>query len=87
MTMSGVGGGFGYFREEAALVFRDQDGSIRFFSCQILIAGKPHSQVIQELPSLLGRDFLNLCALTVDRPNNQVLINPAHVANNVILPA
>ncbi len=84
VTSVGVGGPLEYYREEATLIFRDQDDTELLFYCHIHISLSP---AVAELPSLLGRDFLNRCSLLADNPENQVLITPANTISGVILPA
>lgn len=85
VSPSGVGGSFNYYRELGELFFRDQDGSIRVFVSLVHICQKTRSRAIQGLPSLLGRDLLNLCSFSTDKSRNQVLIEPLNVSGNRIL--
>ena len=84
VRLAGVGGSLEYYWEDATLQFIDGDGLILAFYCRIYISQDP---AVAELPSLLGRDFLNCCSLLADNPENQVLVTPAHIISGVILPA
>lgn len=86
VTSGGIGGTLEYFKETCLLQFRDQSGPIRIFPCDIYICQRNTNNAIQGLPSLLGRDFLNLCNFSTDKSNNQVLMDPVHVDGNVVLP-
>lgn len=83
---SGVGGSLNYYTEPGELIFRDQDGPMRVFTCLVHICQRTPSRAIQGLPSLLGRDLLNLCSFSTNKSNNQVLLSPLNVSGNRILP-
>lgn len=70
----GVGGTARYYKEPATLAFVDEDGTLYRFSGPIHIGRKSNPN--ESPPSLLGRDILNMCSLTVDRPANDIIITP-----------
>ena len=41
---------------------------------------------MQSIPSLLGRDILNLCAVTLDYSQNLVRLEPRNLSENFMLP-
>lgn len=82
----GIGGSTGYYSEPAWLLFLEPDGTRRFCELDIHISQEAASPEAQDLPSLLGRDFLNLCALTVDRFNDIVRLEPHNVTEGFVLP-
>ena len=78
----GVGGSLAYFREEGQLVFRDVNGDVRVWDLTIRLSSRTDSPELLELPSLLGRDFINLCSFQADRSKNQVMLEPVSVVEN-----
>lgn len=83
----GIGGSMGYFKEDGLLGFRDSGGGdLRVFSSAINICEKTSSNSVQRLPSILGRDFLNLCVCRIDKSNNEVTLEPLNVQMNLVLP-
>lgn len=72
--MSGVGGSDKYYREDALLIFIDEDGNLYRFSGQVYLAQKSNPNTSP--PSLLGRDVLNLCSLNINRQSNEISISP-----------
>lgn len=83
---SGIGGSMGYYQEPAILYFRDTTGPIRRFVCNIHVCQRTDERSVRGLPSILGRDFLNLCRSTMDKANNSVLMEPLNVQNSLIMP-
>ena len=63
----GIGGSHPYFPEDAILLFED-DVRLRQYRCEVLI-GKP-SDILNRLPSLLGRSLLNHWRMVYDRTDN-----------------
>ena len=92
--VSGVGGHLQYHEEEVFLVFGGLAGRSIWPCSNLLIAAKINDPALAErmemLPSLLGRDFLNLCSITSDPHNNQFSVLPHrienHIGNRLILP-
>lgn len=83
---SGIGGPMGYHTEPAWLLFVEPDGTRRFCELNIHICETATPPEMQNLPSLLGRDFLNLCALTVDNFSDIVRLEPHIVVDSFVLP-
>ena len=83
ITGSGVGGRLRYYREPAIVVFRESDGSARNFAMELGISERTRSRDRQRLPSLLGRDFLNHCTVTLDHFLNRVSLEPRDPMDNV----
>ena len=82
---SGVGGSMGYYSEPAWLLFLEPDGTRRFCQMDIHISQETATPAVRSLPSVLGRDFLNLCALTVDHFNGVVSLEPHNVVEGFVL--
>ena len=85
MTGSGIGGRIRYYREPAVVVFRESEGGSRAFTTELGISERTRDRYRQQLPSLLGRDFLNLCAVTLDHYLNLVALEPRNVSGNPTL--
>ena len=83
---NGIGGSMGYYREPAILYFRDTTGPLRRFLCEIHICQRTDEKGVQGLPSILGRDFLNLCSSTMDKANNTLLMDPVHLQGDWVMP-
>ena len=83
ITGSGVGGRLRYYREPAIVVFRESDGKNRSFAMELGISERTRSRDRQSTPSLLGRDFLNSCTVTLDHFLNRVSLEPRSIVNNV----
>ena len=83
---SGIGGIIDYYVEPATVMLHEVDGTPRFIRLDIHISQKTDVPEMQNLPSLLGRDFLNLCALTVDNFNDIVRLEPHNVVDSFVLP-
>ena len=83
---SGIGGSMGYYSEPAWLLFVEPDGTRQFCELDINICEATNEPAAQILPSLLVRDFLNLCALTVDHFNDAIRLEPHNVIDSFVLP-
>lgn len=83
-TSTGIGGNDRYYSEPAMLFF--PGGEERALSCllNIDIWQPDSSRFDQILPSLLGRDFLNLCDVRLNHARNLVSIDPLNVDNGFI---
>jgi hypothetical protein len=86
INMAGIGGSIRYSREIGLLLFRDNGGEMLVNRLDIYICLKTAAGPIQGLPSLLGRDFLNLCSFSTDKSKSSVLMEPLKLSGNVILP-
>ena len=86
ITGSGIGGGLDYYCEEAILVLIDRCGEERYCHFDILLGGRTGSPTIMDLPSLLGRDFINLCYLQADRSKNRLVLDPLNLVAGWVLP-
>ena len=63
----GIGGGQDCFPEAAKIVFADDDGEYLFELIIDLVRPDPDpNAIVNELPSLLGRDFINFRLLHYD---------------------
>ena len=82
----GIGGEFVYFTEPATLIFPTLNGSYMVCNLNVRICQRTNSPAIRALPSLLGRDFLNCCALSIDRSISLCHLQPVNVQGNIILP-
>ena len=59
-SVYGIGGSQDCYSEEATIVFDDDDGRFAFHLAIDIILPDPNPEaVVNELPSLLGRDFIN----------------------------
>lgn len=65
----GIGGSHPYFPEDAILLFED-DARLRQYRCEVLV-GQP-SDILNRLPSLLGRSLLNHWRMVYD-PSDDLL--------------
>ncbi len=65
---------------------RETGGEIQGCVFDIHICHRTASNAIQGLPSLLGRDFLNLCAVQMDKSRNRVTLEPLNVHESMIMP-
>ena len=82
----GIGGATGYYREPAWLLFKESTGADRICQLDVRICEMTDDPAMQDLPSLLGRDFLNLCDIRLNRSQNLVQLEPLNVAGEFILP-
>ena len=74
-----------YYSEPAWLLFLEPDGTRRFCQMNVQISHETTIPAVQNLPSILGRDFLNLCALTMDHFNGVVSLEPHNVVEGFVL--
>ena len=83
----GIGGQQHCFIEPGLLSLVDDQYSYRRCFLNIFIADVSESSIFQESTSLLGREFLNLCDLRLNHPQNLVSLTPLNVdAGGIILP-
>ena len=78
VRFSGIGGGLHYYSIESALVFGEV-GDLAVWGSRINVCDiwtEPLASVIHRLPSLIGRNFLNLCDVRADPANNVLLMDP-----------
>ncbi len=75
-THAGIGGGLDYYIVAATLVFRAQPNIAvwrwRIGICDIW--SQPLDRRVRRLPSLLGRDFLNLCDVHANASQNSLVL-------------
>ena len=83
---TGIGGARNYFSEPGVLIFEDDLFDPLQCNLEIFVAdiGAPDS--LQQIPSLLGRDFLNRCDVRLNHARNLVALDPLNVENGFILP-
>ena len=83
---AGIGGGSGYCREAATLVFQDSAGRKLRCPLDVFINPQPPPDLL-DAPSLLGRDFLNRCDVRLNRAQSLARLEPVNLADTAILPA
>ena len=80
IEVNGVGGSIAYALEDAAIACYDGEaGGWRYFPLRIQICAASDAASVQGVPSLLGRDVLNRCALSVNAASGSVVIEPLRV--------
>ena len=80
----GIGGIQRYYSEPGTLSFETESLHLRCH-LDLHIAGDADNPA--RIPSLLGREFLNLCDLRLNHPQNLVALTPLNVdAGGIILP-
>ncbi len=82
----GVGGSTGYYQEPALLLFRDDSGQERMCQLTVGLHQKTNDPEMREIPSLLGRDFLNRCEVRLNASLNLVSLEPLNVEGEFIQP-
>ena len=83
----GVGGLQRYFSEQGSISFEDGQGSYIRCYLDIGIAGPESSTTPETVPSLLGRDFLNLCDVRLNYSRDLVALDPLNVDSGFIQPS
>ena len=86
VSSSGIGGTLKYHREQGYLHFTENTGDLRICAIDVHICNRASSKVMQTLPSIIGRDFINLCNFCTDKSSNLVQLAPLNVSGVVILP-
>ena len=84
ISSRGIGGSIEYYRERGVLRFKESAGEDRFCQLDIHICERTDEPAMQGLPSLLGRDFLNLCSVHLDNALNLVHLEPRTVSGGFI---
>ena len=80
----GIGGIQRYYSEPGTLYFETESSHLRCH-LNLHIAGDADNPA--RIPSLLGREFLNLCDLRLNHPQNLVSLTPLNVdPGGIILP-
>ena len=80
----GIGGIQRYYSEPGTLSFETESLHLRCH-LNLHIAGDADNPA--RIPSLLGREFLNLCDLRLNHPQNLVALTPLNIdASGIILP-
>lgn len=85
INAAGVGGSLSYFREPSWLMFRESANGFVFCQIELAICEFTDDPYIGDLPSLLGRDFLNRCRTYLDSELNIVQLEPRNVSGGLIL--
>ena len=80
---TGIGGSRNYYLEPCVLVFEDDQSDLLQCRLTIFIADSTESELV---PSLLGRDFLNLCDVRLNHARNLVALEPLNVDSSFIRP-
>ncbi len=84
---AGIGGTQNYYSQPGVLIFEDDQYNFLQCNLDIFVAEIGASALMQEVPSLLGRDFLNLCDVRLNHAQNLVTLNPLNVdSGGIILP-
>ena len=83
----GIGGSTRYYREPAFLRFLDSTGEDRFCQLEVRICESTADPAMREIPSLLGRDFLNRCDVRLNPSLNLVSLEPVNVEGEFVAPA
>ena len=86
VTATGVGGSFSYHWEPSWLMFRESARGFVFCQIELAICEFTDDPDIGNLPSLLGRDFLNRCRISLDSEMNFVQLEPRNISDWLILP-
>ena len=83
----GIGGSLGYYQEPGVLFFELEDGRANYCPLVIYVCESTEDSGLRGIPSLLGRDFLNLCTVYLDSAVDAAQLQPRSVLDGVILPA
>ena len=81
---SGIGGSAGYYLEPAWLMFNESAGGYVFCQLEMAIIEPTDDTTTGDLPSLLGRDFLNRCRVFLDSELNIVQLELRNVSGGLI---
>lgn len=82
---TGIGGARRYYSEPGTLVF--EDDQYNFLQCRldIFVPEAGESASLDEVPSVLGRDFLNLCDVRLNQSSGVVALDPLNINGGFIL--
>lgn len=83
---TGIGGSRNYYSEPCRLIFEDDLFNSLQCNLEIFVADIDAPDSLPQVPSLLGRDFLNLCDVRLNHSLNLVSLDPLNVENGFILP-
>ena len=81
----GIGGNAAYYSEPAYLIFPDDRGLSLACYIDIDICHQDAKMLLQNIPSLLGRDFLNLCDVRLNHSVGVVALDPLNIDGGFIL--
>ena len=81
---TGIGGSRNYYSEPCVLVFEDDKGDLLQCHLTVFIAELNQPETV---PSLLGRDFLNLCDVRLNYSRDLVALDPLNVDSGFIQPS
>ena len=76
---AGIGGTRNYYSELAVLAFEDDQSSFLQCNLDVFVAEPGESDVAQWAPTLLGRDFLNLCDVRLNHAAGIVSLAPLNI--------
>ena len=79
VPVKGIAGEVFFYQVQAVIMFRDENNDLYAFNMDIHIPKRGDRRKINEqrqLPSILGRDIINQCKLTVDFHNGSINIEP-----------
>ena len=82
----GIGGSRIYYSELCELVFEDDQYNLLQCNLEIFVADIDGPDSSPQVPSLLGRDFLNLCDVRLNHAHNLVTLAPLNVERDFVLP-
>ena len=76
---TGIGGTWEYYSEPAVLGFEDEQSPFLQCELDIFIAETSGPVASRSVPSLLGRDFLNLCDVRLNHSASIVALDPLNI--------
>lgn len=82
----GIGGSRVYYSELCELVFEDDQYNSLQCNLEIFVADIDRPDSSPQVPSLLGRDFLNLCDVRLNHSRGLVSLDPLNVDRGFVLP-
>ena len=83
MAVTGIAGSRTYYAQQGILSF--EAAELNILNCNLIVFISESSES-EPLPSLLGRDFLNLCDVRLNHSQNIVSLDPLNVENGFIQP-
>lgn len=86
--VQGIAGEESFYREEALVMFREEDSTTYLFPIEVHIPKKGDSghdrELQRRLPSILGRDVINQCNLAVNYQQGIIELTPPEGARRPI---
>jgi len=81
-NVSGIAGVQRFYSENGVLLFRSEEDSLNYFETNIHLpkrGNRTQCQLQRELPSIMGRDIINQCKMTVDFHQGIIELEPPEV--------